>query len=175
MHENRIVPPHLTQMGFLGRGFGGMGAIEDMRVSKTRPPRLLAGPFKRVCLHYRQKVHETGGRLSRAVATIGGTHQPANPGLTNGLPGLMAGPSETLPARSFASWLTGTDQQVPAGSCPHRGLAWSVLLMVIGNAAHNRLQSPSPSRSARSSCSLRWRHLLLSRHASGGFLDGPTN
>ena len=50
-----------------------MGAIEDMRVSKTRPPGLLAGPFKRVCLHYRQKVHETG-RLLRALAPIRPAH-----------------------------------------------------------------------------------------------------
>jgi hypothetical protein len=60
MHENRIFPPHLRQRGFLGRGFGGMGSIEDMRGSKTWPPGLLAGPLKEVCLHCGKKVHGTG-------------------------------------------------------------------------------------------------------------------
>ena len=60
MHENRIFPPHLTQRGFLGRGFGGVGSIEDMRDSKTWPPGLLARPLKGVCLHCGKKVHGTG-------------------------------------------------------------------------------------------------------------------
>ena len=83
------------------------------------------------------------------------------------------------PGASSASFILrerpgGTDQQILADRSPRRDPAWSSLMRAIGDA-HNRLQSPSPSKSAPSSYSLRWRHLPLSLHASGGFVDGPTN
>ncbi len=71
---------------------------------------------------------------------------------------------------------TGTGQEFSFDRPVRRGGTPAVLPMVIvtGNA-HIHPQSPLPSRFARSSRSLRWRHRPLTLHASRGFSGVPAN
>ncbi len=91
-------------------------------------------------------------------------------------PLFISGLGGSAPGLLFRERFKGTTQEILFDR-PARHDATSVVLpmVIVTGSAQIRLQSPLPSRFARSSRSLRWRHRPLTLHASRGFSGVPAN
>jgi hypothetical protein len=84
--------------------------------------------------------------------------------------------SASISLPPFRERFKGTTQEfVFDRSFRPEGTSVVLPLMMVTGSAQIRLQSPLPSRFARSSRSSRWRHRPLTLHASRGFSGVPAN